>query len=253
VRAATAPGLGLSAHLVALALDHELDAAARVELPAVPAVPPGPWGDPHPDDPVAEVLARGREYVALAGSRPDLDGLEAHLAAVRSHESSGVRGDVVVLATFHRAKGLEWEHVHVVGVERGLVPLSGGDPDEEARLLHVAITRAGSQVALSWAERGAGGRAGGASPLLDRLGPLPPPHDQPVGPPPGALDAARAALVAGRARAQREPGRRGRRRPPDPRPNDAGPGMRGPPAPAAGGTSGGAPPAPPRRRAAQPG
>jgi DNA helicase II / ATP-dependent DNA helicase PcrA len=216
VRAALAPGLALAAHLAGLEHDQELDAGARVGVP-------GDASAVAVDDPVGEVLALGREYLALVTLRPDLDGLEAHIAAVRPQESGRTRGDVVVLATFHRAKGLEWEHVHIVGVERRLVPLTGGDPDEETRLLHVGITRAETTVALSWTERTADGREAGPSPLLGRLGPLAAPDERLAGPPAGALDAARAALAAGRARAEREPERRGRRRPPDLRPHDAGP------------------------------
>ena len=50
------------------------------------------------------------------------------------------------LATFHRAKGLEWTAVNVVGLEDGFVPIVYAQSDqaraEERRLLYVAITRA---------------------------------------------------------------------------------------------------------------
>ena len=58
------------------------------------------------------------------------------------------------LATFHRAKGLEWESVYVVGLEEGLVPIvyaeSSEARDEERRLLYVALTRASSELHCSW-------------------------------------------------------------------------------------------------------
>jgi DNA helicase-2/ATP-dependent DNA helicase PcrA len=72
--------------------------------------------------------------------------------------------DAVELATFHRAKGLEWPWVAVVGVEDGLVPIvhATGAPAlaEERRLLYVALTRAGQELHCSWARRRttAGGR-----------------------------------------------------------------------------------------------
>jgi len=66
-------------------------------------------------------------------------------------------GDVVELATFHAAKGLEWPVVFVVGLERGLVPIAQADTPlaraEERRLLYVATTRAERELHCSWAER----------------------------------------------------------------------------------------------------
>jgi DNA helicase-2/ATP-dependent DNA helicase PcrA len=63
--------------------------------------------------------------------------------------------DAVELATFHRAKGLEWGSVHVVGLEEGFVPIvyaeSPGAIDEERRLLYVALTRAERDLHCSWA------------------------------------------------------------------------------------------------------
>ncbi len=59
------------------------------------------------------------------------------------------------LATFHRAKGLEWSTVCVVGIESGFVPIiyaeSEESVDEERRLLYVALTRAGTDLHCSWA------------------------------------------------------------------------------------------------------
>jgi len=59
----------------------------------------------------------------------------------------------VDLATFHRAKGLEWSAVWVVGVEEGLVPIAGDSATlaEEQRLLYVALTRAREELTVSWA------------------------------------------------------------------------------------------------------
>jgi len=63
--------------------------------------------------------------------------------------------DVVELATFHRAKGLEWTAVNVIGLEEGFVPIvyaqSGQAQAEERRLLYVAMTRASRQLHCSWA------------------------------------------------------------------------------------------------------
>ena len=70
------------------------------------------------------------------------------------------RADGVVLSTFHRAKGLQWPTVFVVGVADGLVPLRTArrrqDREEERRLLYVALTRAERELSISWARHGAG-------------------------------------------------------------------------------------------------
>ncbi len=66
----------------------------------------------------------------------------------------------VTLSTFHSAKGLEWGHVFIVGVEEGTMPhkrveaprLSdkiSGDIEEERRLFYVGITRARDRLWLT--------------------------------------------------------------------------------------------------------
>ena len=66
----------------------------------------------------------------------------------------GADADAVELATFHRAKGLEWTSVMVVGLEDGLVPIIYAESDaareEERRLLYVALTRASTNLHCSW-------------------------------------------------------------------------------------------------------
>ncbi len=65
--------------------------------------------------------------------------------------------DGVVLSTFHKAKGLEWPHVVVVGVADGLVPHANVNDVagllEERRLLYVALTRAERDLTITWAQR----------------------------------------------------------------------------------------------------
>jgi DNA helicase-2/ATP-dependent DNA helicase PcrA len=60
----------------------------------------------------------------------------------------------VTLASFHAAKGLEWDSVHLVGLSEGLLPISYAQTPraiaEERRLFYVALTRAGKELAMSW-------------------------------------------------------------------------------------------------------
>jgi DNA helicase-2/ATP-dependent DNA helicase PcrA len=64
--------------------------------------------------------------------------------------------NVVTLATVHAAKGLEWEHVYVIGCSDGLFPLTHANTAdelaEERRLFYVAVTRAASSLTLTWAK-----------------------------------------------------------------------------------------------------
>lgn len=64
--------------------------------------------------------------------------------------------DAVSLMTIHQAKGLEYPHVYVVGLEENLFPSqlslsSRNDLEEERRLFYVAITRAEKKLSLTFA------------------------------------------------------------------------------------------------------
>jgi DNA helicase-2/ATP-dependent DNA helicase PcrA len=76
---------------------------------------------------------------------------------VSQRAAFGPGDDAVTLSTFHRAKGLEWRTVFVVGVSDGLVPLvtarAGAARAEERRLFYVALSRAEEQLTCTWAMR----------------------------------------------------------------------------------------------------
>ena len=64
--------------------------------------------------------------------------------------------DKITLMTIHTAKGLEFVHVYVVGMEEELFPSqmmleSQADLEEERRLFYVAVTRAQQKIFLSYA------------------------------------------------------------------------------------------------------
>jgi DNA helicase-2/ATP-dependent DNA helicase PcrA len=66
-------------------------------------------------------------------------------------------GDYVSLMTIHAAKGLEFPHVYIVGVEENLFPSiqslgSRSEIEEERRLFYVALTRAMKRVTVTFSE-----------------------------------------------------------------------------------------------------
>jgi len=68
-------------------------------------------------------------------------------------EQDQVEGESIYMMSIHASKGLEFEHVFVIGMEEGFLPLvgDGSDLEEERRLGYVAFTRAKDTLTLSHA------------------------------------------------------------------------------------------------------
>jgi DNA helicase-2/ATP-dependent DNA helicase PcrA len=91
-------------------------------------------------------------------------------------------GDYLEMMTIHRAKGLEWDTVFIVGFAQGMIPhhrsvrfydddkkqLIPDSIEEERRLAYVALTRAKRAVYLSWPQQHLA-RGLTRSPFLDEM------------------------------------------------------------------------------------
>ena len=68
-------------------------------------------------------------------------------------EQDQVEGESIYMMSIHASKGLEFEHVFIIGLEEGFLPLvgDGSDLEEERRLGYVSMTRAKDSLTLSHA------------------------------------------------------------------------------------------------------
>lgn len=109
-----------------------------------------------------------RELKSVAVTYPKLIEFLEQVALVESEyfegektlrQSSGQRKDEGVrLMTLHQAKGLEFSHVFIIGLEEGILPHSRSintiyELEEERRLFYVGITRARKKLYITYARR----------------------------------------------------------------------------------------------------
>ncbi len=108
-------------------------------------------------DGIAALLHLARELDSDNGFTPK--NLRTYLREVedRVQQNNPPTMPVTTLATLHAAKGLEWERVFLMGVSDGVLPLENNSTtsdqasiDEERRLFYVGITRAKSDLRLSY-------------------------------------------------------------------------------------------------------
>jgi ATP-dependent DNA helicase Rep len=108
---------------------------------------------------VRELVAWMQRVAEQNGEDGTLAGLVAHMSLmdILDRGEEGNTADCVHLMTLHAAKGLEFPHVFLVGMEESLLPhrssIEAGDIEEERRLAYVGITRACKTLTFTFAAR----------------------------------------------------------------------------------------------------
>lgn len=112
---------------------------------------------------IDELLNKAAAYEEDCQDRDEqatLSGFLEEVALVADIDSLDENQDYVVLMTLHSAKGLEFPHVYLAGMEDGLFPSymtitsdDNEDLEEERRLCYVGITRAERELTLTCARR----------------------------------------------------------------------------------------------------
>ena len=104
-----------------------------------------------------ELIGVAREYEG-GDAEATLSGFLTNVALISDLDALDPDTSYVTLMTMHGAKGLEFPHVFLTGLEEGVFPHSRALTDvpeleEERRLAYVGITRAMDRLFLSYAQR----------------------------------------------------------------------------------------------------
>ena len=104
---------------------------------------------------IEELVSKAASYDE-SEEHPTLRGFLEEVALVADIDSLQEENDYVVLMTLHSAKGLEFPHVYLAGMEDGLFPSymsitsdDASDIEEERRLAYVGITRAMTDLTIT--------------------------------------------------------------------------------------------------------
>jgi len=106
-----------------------------------------------------EDLLRWIQSIAKKGEDRTLEDVvsEISLMGILEKNEDDTDSNVVSLMTLHAAKGLEFPHVTIVGMEEEILPhrtsIEDDMVDEERRLFYVGITRAQHELTLSYAKK----------------------------------------------------------------------------------------------------
>lgn len=103
---------------------------------------------------IGQLISSVKTYADQRGPEASLEGFLEEVALINDLDQYDQQADVVVLMTLHAAKGLEFDHVFMVGLEEGIFPsemsrYSQDDLEEERRLCYVGITRARKTLCIS--------------------------------------------------------------------------------------------------------
>ncbi len=92
------------------------------------------------------------EFYGMMREKKDLTLREFLNELSLESDQDKITDEMINVMTIHASKGLEFEHLFVIGMEEGFFPLNEADIEEERRLAYVAITRAKKELTLSYVE-----------------------------------------------------------------------------------------------------